>query len=106
MVNGDRILGGRDFLSPILREADQRERMYLPVREKGALKALTLKEMYNKEEVGEGELRLGGQTRRVSRVRCKIAWRLSREHGIPLIGNPIRKKLQKKRDSLSLNLPI
>jgi hypothetical protein len=29
-------------------------------------------------------VRLGGQTRRVSRVRSKIAWRLSREYGIPL----------------------
>jgi IS30 family transposase len=29
-------------------------------------------------------LKRGGQTRKVSRVRSEIAWRLSREYGIPL----------------------
>src|SRR4030042_193286 len=55
-----------------------------PVGEKGALKERIIKEMCKKEGVGEGELRLGGQARRVSRVRSKIAWRLSRECGISL----------------------
>ena len=79
-----RILGGGDFVSDILREADQRVKRYLPVRGKGVLKERIIKEMCEKEEVGEEELRLGGQRRRVSRVRSKIAWRLSREYGIPL----------------------
>jgi len=79
-----RILGGGDFVSDILREADQRVKRYLPAREKGALKERLIKEMCKKEEVGEGELRLGGKARRVSRVRSKIAGRLSREYGIPL----------------------
>ena len=79
-----RILGGGDFVSDILREAEQRVKRYLPVREKGALKERLIKEMCEKEEIGEGELRLGGQARRVSRVRAKIAWRLNREYGIPL----------------------
>jgi putative transposase len=55
-----RILGGGDFVSEILREADQRVRRYLPVRGKGVLKERIIKEMCEKEEVGEGELRLGG----------------------------------------------
>jgi hypothetical protein len=79
-----RILGGGDFVSDILRDADQRVRRYLPERRKGGLKERIIIEMCEKEEVGEGELRLGGQTRRVSRIRSKIAWRLSREYGIPL----------------------
>jgi putative transposase len=79
-----RILGGGDFVSGILRETDQRVKRYLPVREKGVLKERIIKEMCEKEGVGEGELRLGGQAWRVSRVRSKIAWRLSREYGIPL----------------------
>jgi putative transposase len=79
-----RILGGGDFVSDILREADQRVRRYLPASERGALKERIIKEMCKKEEVGEEQLRLGGQMRRVSRVRCEIAWRLSREYGIPL----------------------
>jgi hypothetical protein len=79
-----RILGGGDFVSEILREADQKVRRYLPVREKGALKDRIIKEMCEKEGVGEGEVRMGGQARRVSRVRSKIAWSLSREYGISL----------------------
>ena len=43
-----------------------------------------IKEMCKKEGVGEGELRMGGQARRVSRVRSKIAWSLSREYGFSL----------------------
>ena len=55
-----RILGGGDFVSEILREADQKVRRYLPVREKGALKDGIIKEMCEKEGVGTGELRMGG----------------------------------------------
>ena len=79
-----RILGGGDFVSGILREADQKVRRHLPVREKGALKERIIKEMCKKEGVGEGELRMGGQARRVSRVRSKIAWSLGRQYGISL----------------------
>jgi putative transposase len=79
-----RILGGGDFVADILREADQRVKRYLPVREKGALKERIIKEICEKEGVGEGQLRQGGQTRRASLVRSRIAWRLSREYGIPM----------------------
>ena len=79
-----RILGGGDFVSDILREADQRVKRYLPAREKESLKERIIKEMCEKERIGEGQLRLGGQARMVSRVRAKIAWRLSREYGMPL----------------------
>jgi hypothetical protein len=67
-----------------LREADQRVKGYLPVLGKGALKERIIKEMCEKEGIGEGELRPGGEARRVWRVRAKIAWRLTREYGIPL----------------------
>jgi len=56
-----------------------RSRDPAPLREKGALKDRIIKEMCKEEGVGEGEVRIGGQARRVSRVRSKIAWRLSRE---------------------------
>ena len=79
-----RILGGGNFVADILREADQRVKRYLPVREKGALKERIIKEICDKEGVGEGQLRQGGQTRRASLVRSRIAWRLSREYGIPM----------------------
>jgi hypothetical protein len=54
------------------------------LREKGALKNRIIREMCKKEGVGEGELRMGGQARRVSRVRSKIAWSLSRGYGFSL----------------------
>jgi hypothetical protein len=79
-----RILGGGDFVSEVLREADQRVKRYLRVRERGVLKGRIIKEMCEKEGLGEGELRMGGQAQRVSRIRGKIAWRLTREYGIPL----------------------
>jgi hypothetical protein len=37
--------------------ADQRIRRYLPVREKGVLKERVIKEMWENEGVGEGQLR-------------------------------------------------
>jgi hypothetical protein len=40
-----------------------------------------IKETSKKEEVQEGEVRVGGQAQRVSRIRAKIAWDLSQECG-------------------------
>jgi hypothetical protein len=54
------------------------------LREKGALKDRIIEEMCKKEGGGEGELRMRGQARRVSRVRSKTAWTLSREYGFSL----------------------
>jgi hypothetical protein len=79
-----RILGGGDFVTEIMREADQRVKRFLPAREKGALIERVVKETCIKERVGVEELRLGGQRRAVSRTRGKIGWILSREYGISL----------------------
>ena len=56
-----RILGGGDFVAEILREAEQRVKRYLPVRDRGALVEHIIKEECKKEEAREGELRLGGR---------------------------------------------
>ena len=53
-------------------------------RERGALEGRIIKEMCEEGGIGEGELKLGGQARRVSRGRAKIARRLTREYGIQL----------------------
>jgi hypothetical protein len=77
-----RVLGGGDFVTEIMREADQRVKRYLPAREKDALIERIVKENCGRERVGVGELRRGGQRQAVSRVRGKIGWILSREYGI------------------------
>ena len=79
-----RILGRGDFVAEILREADQRVKRYLPARDRGVLTERVIKETCKKEGVLEGELRVGGQRWRISRVRAKIAWILSREYGVAM----------------------
>ena len=43
-----------------------------------------IQKICEEEGVGEKELRLGGQSRRVSRVRARVAWELNRGYGIPM----------------------
>jgi hypothetical protein len=79
-----RILGGGDFVAEILREADQKVTRYLPANKKEALIRNVMQKICQEEGVGEKVLRLGGQARRVSSMRAKVAWQLSREYGIPM----------------------
>jgi hypothetical protein len=79
-----RILGGGDFVAEILKEAEQRVTRYLPGRKREALIRKVIQEICQEEGVGEQELRLGGQARRVSRVRAKVAWELNRQYGISM----------------------
>jgi GTP-sensing pleiotropic transcriptional regulator CodY len=64
-----------------------------------------IQKICQEERVEEKELGLGGQARRVTRVRAKVAWELNREYGIPMaeiarhvgvctsaIANALRKK--------------
>ena len=79
-----RILGGGDFVAEIIKEADQKVTRYLPKeRREGLIRDVILK-ICQEEGVGEKELSLGGQARRVSSVRAKVAWELSREYGIAM----------------------
>ncbi len=84
VVYDARILGGGDFVSEILAEAEHRVRRYLPLREKGAIAGRVIKEISRKEAVNEDEVRLGGQRQRVSQARAKIALRLSRNYGFSM----------------------
>jgi DNA-directed RNA polymerase specialized sigma24 family protein len=105
MAYDSQVLGGGDFVMEVLREAEQRVKRYLPAREREAFIERKVKEVGDKEGVGVGELRLGGQRQAVSQVRGKIGWILSREYGISLaeiarrLGvctSEIAKALQKK----------
>jgi putative transposase len=100
-----RILGGGDFVAEILKEADQKVTRFLPIKRREALIKDVIQKISQEGGVGEKELGLGGQARRVSNARAKVAWQLSREYGIPMaeiarhvgvctsaIANAIRKK--------------
>ena len=77
-------MGGGDFVTDIMREADRRVQRFVPTGEKGGLIGRIVKETCEKEGVGEEELRNGGQRRAVCRARGKIGWILSRQYGISL----------------------
>ena len=79
-----RILGGGDFVAEILKEADQKVTRYLPVKNREALIRKVIRKICQEEGVEEKEVGLGGQARRVTSVRVKVAWELNREYGIPM----------------------
>ncbi len=84
LAQGGRVLGDDDFVSEILRESDDKLRRQLSIgREHDEMHRL-IREMCDHEEVNEQELRHGGQRRKVSELRARIAWRLSREWGISM----------------------
>jgi putative transposase len=82
MEYDSRILGGGDFVSEIIREAEKKVRRYLPFGEMDNSIEKSIKEICVKEGVWEQELRLGVRTRKYSGVRAKIAYHLSHEFGI------------------------
>ena len=79
-----RILGGGEFVAEILKETDPKVTRYLSVNKREALIGNVIQKICQEEGVGEKELRLGGQARRVSSGRAKVAWELNREYGIPM----------------------
>jgi len=82
MEHDCRILGSGDFVAEIIREAEKKVRRYVRVSEMKTSIEDAIKEICDKEGVGEQELRLGVRTRKYSRVRAKIAYHLSHEFGI------------------------
>jgi transposase-like protein len=82
MEYDSRILGDKDFVSEIIREAEKRVRRYLPTNEMDNSIDKSIKEICLQEGVREQELRLGVRTRKYSGVRAKIAYHLSHEVGI------------------------
>jgi hypothetical protein len=77
-----RILGSGDFVQEIMREADEQSARRMSERKKRGQAAEIIRKMCQEAGVAEEELRSGGQRRRVSGVRRKIAYCLSRELGL------------------------
>ena len=77
-----RILGSKDFVAEIIREAEKKARRYLWVSEMKASIDNAIKEICLKEGVAEQELRMGVRTRKYLRVRAKISYYLSHEFGV------------------------
>ncbi|MDP2798894.1 MAG: transposase, partial [Deltaproteobacteria bacterium] len=78
-----RILGGEDFVTEILKEADRNLKRQLRPRERTALIDQLIKKICKEEGINEQELRMGGRRRKVSRARARIAYHLSSELGTP-----------------------
>jgi REP element-mobilizing transposase RayT len=80
----DRILGEGDFVSEILKEADKRVVRQLRYSRKEQSIEEVIKSMCGQEGIKEEELKRGGQRRKVSEARRKIAYYLHRKQGIPM----------------------
>jgi putative transposase len=79
-----RILGSGDFVSHILREADKRLRRQLRTGARGQTTDAFIRSVCAAEGIDEKELRTGGQRRKVSEVRARLCYQLSRELGISM----------------------
>ena len=82
MEHDERILGDGDFVAKIVSEAEKQVRRYLRVSGRKMSIETTIKEICRKEGIEEQELRMGVRTRKYSRVRAKISYRLIHEFGV------------------------
>ena len=79
-----RILGGGDFVEEALKEADGNLRRQLRLKERTKQIDHEITRMCEDEGVSEGELRHGGQRRRVSELRARVCYHLNHEYGVPM----------------------
>lgn len=79
-----RILGASDFVTEILREADKNVRRYVRINERESLITDVIRKTCSEEGIGEQELRMGGQTRKISKVRAKVSFELSHKFGVSM----------------------
>ena len=79
-----RILGGGDFVEEALKEADRNLRRQLRLKERAKQIDDEIRRMCENEGVGEGELRNGGQRRKVSELRARIGYHLNHDFGVSM----------------------
>jgi REP element-mobilizing transposase RayT len=84
MGHDSRVLGSVDFVERMIREADEKLTRQMKHRGRKISIEEVIKSMCKEEGVRDQELKTGGQRRKISRVRAKIAYYLSREMGISM----------------------
>jgi putative transposase len=77
-----RVLGTGDFVAGILREAEEKAKRQMRVGERARQAEALIRQTCEAEGIDERELRMGGQRRKVSEIRGRIACGLSRELGM------------------------
>ncbi len=80
----ERILGSGDFVTSILKEAEEKVKHQLKLRRGGRTLASIVDEECKKEDVSPNELRGGGRRRKISALRATIAKRGRDELGLSL----------------------
>lgn len=80
----ERILGSSDFVSGILREAEEKATHQLKLRRSGRTLAAIVEEECKSEEISPDELRGGGRRRKISGLRARIGKRGRDELGLSL----------------------
>jgi putative transposase len=82
LQHDSRILGSADFVEKMIREADETlARQMRPIGGRVSVEEV-IRRMSKEGDVREQEVKSGGQRRKISEVRAKIAYYLSRERGI------------------------
>jgi REP element-mobilizing transposase RayT/transcriptional regulator len=84
LEHDSRVLGSGDFVEAMIREADEKMARQMRYRERKTSIEEVVGRMCREEGVREEELKRGGQRRRASEVRRKVAYYLSREMGISM----------------------
>jgi putative transposase len=82
LQHDSRILGSEDFVERMMREADDTLARQMRVRGGRVSVEEVIRRMCKEGGVREQEVKSGGQRRKISEVRARIAYYLSRERGI------------------------
>jgi hypothetical protein len=83
LLTDERILGSGDFVEKILKEADERFECQIKAKNQRGSMQQIIEDMCGNEGINIRELRLGGRSKRVSRVRMDLAHILMKQLGIP-----------------------
>lgn len=78
----ERILGGRNFVQEVLKEAEDRQIRQLKIQRRGITIEAIIKEECTKARISETEVKAGSRRGPVSRLRATIAYRSREELGL------------------------